>query len=136
MLNFDKAFEVDCDASRVGIGAVLSQEGKPIAFFSEKLNDIQRRYSTYDLEFYAIIQALRVWKQYLLQKEFILYSDHKALKHINGQHKLNPRHAPWVEELQEYNYVLRHKAGVQNRVADALSRRTLLLNSLGLCDWI
>lgn len=119
--DYEKVFEVDCDASRIGIGAVLSQEGKPVAFYSEKLNDTRRKYSTYDVEFYAIMQALREWKQYLIYKEFILYSNHEALKFINGQQKLNRRHAKWVEELQEYKFVIRHKAGVQNRVADALS---------------
>lgn len=91
--DFEKIFSLDCDASHKGIGAVLSQEGKPIAFFSEKLNHAKQRYSTYDLEFYAIIQALRHWRHYLIQREFILFFDHKALKYINGQHKLNARHA-------------------------------------------
>ncbi|GKV50168.1 hypothetical protein SLEP1_g56881 [Rubroshorea leprosula] len=91
--NFDLMFEVDCDASNVGIGAVLSQEGRPIAFFSEKLNGTKLRYSTYDKEFYAIVRALEHWSHYLLSKEFILHSDHEALKHLNSQQKISCQHA-------------------------------------------
>ena len=91
--NFDNVFEVECDASNVGIGAVLSQDGRPIAFFSEKLNDTRKKYSTYDKEFYAIYRALSHWSQYLLAKPFVQYSNHEALKFINHQHKLNKRHA-------------------------------------------
>ena len=96
--DFFKPFEVVCDTSGVGIGGVLSQ-GHPITFFSKKLNDVKLKHSTYDKEFYAIIQALRYWRHYLLPQDFILYSDHEALRFFNSQKKLNSRHGNWVEFL-------------------------------------
>ncbi|GJV00992.1 RNA-directed DNA polymerase [Tanacetum coccineum] len=111
--NFDEVFQVECDASGVGIGGVLSQNQRPIAFFSEKLNDARRKYSTYDKEFYAIVCSLDTWRHYLLSNEFVLFSDHEALKFINGQHKLKPRHAKWVEFIQAFSFVIRHKVRVQ-----------------------
>ncbi|KAE8720267.1 hypothetical protein F3Y22_tig00020999pilonHSYRG00012 [Hibiscus syriacus] len=128
--DFDKVFEVNCDASGVGIGGVLSQEGRLVTFFSEKLSGSKKNYSTYDLEFYAIFQSLKHWRHYLVQKEFILFTDHGTLKYINGQHKQSRRHAKWVAYLQEFTFTLRHQAGSLNRVADALSRRTLLLTTM------
>ena len=106
--NFSKPFEVACDASGLSIGGVLNQEGHPIAYFSEKLKDAQLRYSNYDREFYAVVQTLRHWRHYLLPQEFILYSDHEALRFLNSQKKLNPRHGHWIEFLQAYTFVLRH----------------------------
>ncbi|GKD27165.1 transposon ty3-I gag-pol polyprotein, partial [Tanacetum coccineum] len=127
---FEEVFEVECDASGVGIGAVLSQLGRPIAYFSEKLNDAKQRYSTYDKEFYAIVRALDHWQHYLISKEFILHSDHEALKYIQGQHKLRPRHAKWVEYLQAFTFTIKHRSGKLNKGADALSRKYALVNSL------
>ncbi|PKU68694.1 RNA-directed DNA polymerase [Dendrobium catenatum] len=128
--NFNEVFEVDCDASNVGIGAVLSQRGHPIAFFSEKLNDVRQKYSVYDKEFYAVVQALRHWEHYLLPHEFILFTDHEALRFLNTQQKLKGRHAAWVEYLGAFHFVLKHKSGKLNQVADALSRRVILLQTL------
>ncbi|GJT80769.1 reverse transcriptase [Tanacetum coccineum] len=125
-----QAFEVECDASGVGIGAVLSQLGRPIAYFSEKLNETKQRYSTYDKEFYAIVRALDQWQHYLISKKFILHSDHEALKYIQGQHKLRSRHAKWVQYLQAFNFTIQHKSGKLNKGVDALSRKYPLVNSL------
>ncbi|GJX88135.1 RNA-directed DNA polymerase [Tanacetum coccineum] len=128
--NFDKVFQVKCDASGVGIGGVLSQNQRRIAFFSEKLNDARRKYFTYDKEFYAIVCSLDTWRHYLLSNEFVLFSDHEALKFINGQHKLKPCHAKWVEFIQAFSFIIRHKVGPDNQVADALSRRHSLINTM------
>jgi hypothetical protein len=72
LLGFGKTFQVRCDVSGVAIGVVLSQDNRRVAYFSEKLNDTKRKYSTCDKEFYAIIQALKKWRHYLIPKEFVL----------------------------------------------------------------
>ena len=87
--NFNKSFEVDYDASGVGIGIAFNQEGKPIAFFCEKLNECKKKHSTYDKEFYAIIHNLDHWNHYFFPNEFLLHSDREALKCLNSQQKLN-----------------------------------------------
>ncbi|KAF7810704.1 Transposon Ty3-I Gag-Pol polyprotein [Senna tora] len=130
--NFAKPFEVACDASGVGIGGVLSQEGHPIAFFSEKLNEAKQKYSIYDKEFYALVRTLKHWKFYLLPQEFVLYSDHQALKFLHSQRHLNSRHAEWVEFLQEFTFVVKHHSGIENKAADALSRMLTVLNSMSV----
>jgi hypothetical protein len=75
--NFDIPFELHCDASKIGIGVVLSQMSKPVAYFSEKLKSAQLNYSTYDIEFYALVQSLKHWSSYLAYNDFILYSTMK-----------------------------------------------------------
>jgi RNase H-like domain found in reverse transcriptase/Reverse transcriptase (RNA-dependent DNA polymerase)/Integrase zinc binding domain/Integrase core domain len=128
--DFNKAFEIECDASGKGIGAVLLQEKKPVAYFSEKLHGAQLNYSTYDKELYALVRALETWQHYLLSKEFVIHSDHDSLRHLKGQSKLNKRHAKWVEFIESFPYMIQYKKGKENVVADALSRRYNLLSTL------
>ncbi|KAI9174135.1 hypothetical protein LWI28_012455 [Acer negundo] len=128
--DFSQPFELHSDASKVGIGAVLSQGGKPVAYFSEKLSGSRVRYSTYDIEFYAVVQVVKHWRHYLFHREFILYTDHDSLRHLHSQEKISSRHASWSAYLQQFTFVLKHKAGVTNRVADALSRRVNLLSTM------
>lgn len=130
MPKFEDVFEVECDASEVGIGAMLSQNGRPIAYFSEKLNKDKHKYSSYNKEFYALVRSPQHWRHYLIAKEFILHSDHEALKYLQSQQKIQPRHAKWVETIQAFHFVIQHKSEKMNKVADALSRKYALLSSL------
>jgi hypothetical protein len=91
LLDFSKTFQVRCDASGFAIEAVLSQDNRAIAYLSEKLNDAKMKYSTYDNEFYVVIQALKKWRHYLVSKDFVLYSDNHALQFITRQEKLNQK---------------------------------------------
>jgi hypothetical protein len=128
--DFSKTFEIECDASGIGIGAVLMQEKRPIAYFSEKLSGAALNYPTYDKELYALVRALETWQHYLWPKEFVIHTDHESLKHLKGQGKLNKRHAKWVEFIETFPYVIKYKQGKENIVADALSRRYALVSTL------
>jgi hypothetical protein len=108
----------------------LLQEGKPIAYFSEKLSGGNLRCSTYDKEFYALVRTLQTWQHYLWPREFIIHSDHEALKHICTQINLNRRHASRVEFIESFPYIIKHKNGKENIIADALSCRYTMLSQL------
>ncbi|KAH0716655.1 hypothetical protein KY290_012917 [Solanum tuberosum] len=128
--DFSKSFEIECDASGKGIGAVLMQDSKPIAYFSEKLSGSTLNYSTYDKELYALVRALATWQHYLWPREFVVKTDHESLKYLKSQGKLSRRHAKWVEFIETFPYVIAYKQGKENVVADALSRRYVLISTL------
>jgi hypothetical protein len=100
--NFGKTFELECDASGIGIGGVLMQDGKPVAYFSEKLHGPILNYSKYDKELYALVHSLETWRHYLWPKEFVIHSDHESLKYLHSQNNLNHRAAKWVELIESF----------------------------------
>jgi hypothetical protein len=125
--DFQQTFEIECDASGIGIGGVLMQNGCPVAYHSEKLNGARLNYSIYDKELFALVHVLKVWQQYLWPKEFVIHSDHESLKFLKSQVNLNKRHAKWVEFIESFPYVIKYKKGKENVVADALMRTSLWL---------
>nr|XP_027109191.1 uncharacterized protein LOC113729063 [Coffea arabica] len=94
--NFNKTFEIECDASGVGIRVVLLQVKRSCAFFSEKLGGAALNYPTYDKELYALVRAMETWQHYLRPREFVIHTDHESLKFLKGQTKLSKRHAKWL----------------------------------------
>jgi hypothetical protein len=128
--DFEKTFELECDASGIGIGGVLIQGGKPVAFFSEKLYGLSLNYFTYDKELYALVRVLQTWQHYLWSKEFVIHSDHESLKYLKGQANLNKRHAKWIEFIESFPYIIKYKKGKDNVIANALSRRYTMLSQL------
>jgi hypothetical protein len=128
--DFGKTFEIECDTSGIGIGGVLMQERRPIAYFGEKLSGPTLNYSVYDKELYALVRSLETWQHYLFPKEFVIHSDHETLKHLKGQLKLNRRHAKCCEFIESFPYIVKYKKGKDNVVANALCRRHSLLTQL------
>jgi hypothetical protein len=112
----------------------LSQDDRSISYFSEKLNEAKVQYSTYDKEFYAVIQVLKKWRHYLVPKEFVLYNDNHTLQFMTRQEKLNQKHAKWVEFMQNFTFVTKHISGTTNKVVDALSRKCFLMQEFRVKD--
>jgi hypothetical protein len=130
LLDFGKTFELEYDVSGIGIGCVLLQEGKPIFYFSKKLSRPSLNYSTYDKELYILVCVIETWQHYLWPKEFVIYYDHESLKHIRGQEKLNKHHAKWIEFIETFSYIIKHKKGKNNVIADAFSRCYTMISQL------
>src|SRR3954465_10251359 len=98
-----KPYEVFCDASLQGLGAVLMQEKRAVAYTSRQLKPNEKNYPTHDLELAAVVHALITWRHLLLGRKVDIFTDHKSLKYIFTQPHLNLRQTRWVEMIQEYN---------------------------------
>ena len=96
LLDDSKDFTVYCDASRNGLGAVLMQDGKVIAYASKQLKPNEMNYPTHDLELAAVILALKTWRHHLIGRRCEIYTDHKSLKYIFTQPDLNLRQRRWL----------------------------------------
>lgn len=112
-----------CDASYHGLGAVLMQREKVIAYASRQLKTYEANYTTHDLELGAVVFALKIWRHYLYGTKCTVYTDHKSLQHILDQKELNMRQRRWLELLSDYDFEIRYHPGKANVVADALSRK-------------
>lgn len=115
-------FEVSTDASEVGLGAVLSQNGQVVEYASRILNAAERNYSTTDRELLAVVWAVEKWRQYLYAQPFTVLTDHRPITYLNSVKEPKGRMARWLARLQEYNVRLQYQRGADNHVADCLSR--------------
>jgi hypothetical protein len=137
--NFSQPFEIETDASDKGIGAVLHQTGHPIAFISKTLGPRHLGLSTYEKECLAILMAVDHWRLYLLGGEFIIHTDQRSLVHLDDQRLTTQWQQKALTKLLGLRYKICYKAGQNNRVADALSRRTeeqLLAVSVNQPTWL
>nr|GFD33365.1 putative reverse transcriptase domain-containing protein [Tanacetum cinerariifolium] len=114
-------FVVYYDASHKGLGAVLMQREKVIAYASRQLKIHEKNYTTHDLELGSVVFALKIWRNYLYETKCTVFTDHKSLQHILDQKELNMRQRRWLELLSDYDCEIRYHLGKANVVANALS---------------
>ena len=122
--NISKDFVLYYDASHQGLGCVLMQGGRVIAYASRQLKEHENRYPTHDLELAAVVHALKIWRHCLIGNKCDIYTDHKSLKYFCTQEDLNMRQRRWLELIKDYDLEIHYHLGKANVVADALSRKS------------
>ena len=134
----NESFVIYSDASKHGLGCVLMQNEKVIAYASRQLKPHEQNYPTHDLELAAVVFALKIWRHYLYGVSCKIFTDHKSLKYIFTQKELNLRQRRWLELLKDYDLDIQYHPGKANVVADALSRKAYLNSTVvipsTLCD--
>nr|GEX06985.1 putative reverse transcriptase domain-containing protein [Tanacetum cinerariifolium] len=123
-------FIIYCDASHKGLGAVLMQNEKVIAYASQQLKIHEKNYTTHNLELEAVVLALKMWRHYLFRMRCIVFTDHKSLQHILDQKELNMRQRRWLELLSDYDCDVRYHPGKAN--IEILKAQTKALKSENL----
>lgn len=120
---FSKTFVVECDASGSGIGAMLMQDQRPLAYHTQALKGRSLHLSTYEKEFLALVTAVKRWRPCLVGKPFIIKTDQQSLKFLLVQRIDTPAQQKWITKLLGYSFLVEYKKGQENKAADALSRR-------------
>ena len=124
LLDFSKPFIIECDASGYGLGAVLMQEYRPIAYHSQVLKGKHLHLSTYKTELIALAIAVKKWRPYLLGRPFIMRIAHQSLKFLLEQRIATLAQQKWLAKLLGHAFIVEYKKGVENKVANALSKRS------------
>lgn len=119
--DFSQPFEIECDASGRGIGAVLMQKRRPIAYFSKGLSKNNLSKSAYEKELMALVLAVQHWRPYLLGRQFVVYSDQKSLRHLLQQRITSTDQQSWIAKLLGYHFEVIYKPGPENKAVDSLS---------------
>ena len=122
---YGKEYVIFSDVSLNGLGCVLMQESKVVAYASRQLKLHENNYPTHDLELATIVFALKIWRHYLYGEKCFIYTDHKSLKYLPSQRELNLRQHRWMELIKDYNCMIDYHPGKANVVADALSRKLM-----------
>ena len=131
-----QGYTMSCDASRAGLGCVLMQSRRVVAYGSRQLKNHEQNYPTHDMELAAVVFALKILRHYLYGEQFEMYSDHKSLKYIFTQWDLNMRQRKWMEFLEDYDFTLHYHPGKENVVANALSQKSRgALASIASREW-
>lgn len=121
--DFGQTFVVECDALGSGIGAVLHQQGRPIAFFSRKLAERHYKLAAYERELIGLSKAVLHWRPYLWGQRFLIRTDHYSLKFLLEQRLSTSPQIHWISKLLGFDFDVEFCSGKTNKVADALSRR-------------
>ena len=105
-LTYNKEYVIFSDVLLNGLGCVIMQEGKVVAYASRQLKPHEKNYPTHDLELAVIVFALKIWRHYLYGEKFFIYTDHKSLKYLPSQRELNLRQHRWMELIKDYDCVI------------------------------
>ena len=124
-LTYGKEYVIFSDASMNGLGCVLMQEGKVVAYASRQLKPHEKNYPLHDLELAVIVFALKIWRHYLYGEKCFIYTYHKSLKYFPSQRELNLRQRRLMKLIKDYDCVIDYPSGKANVVANSLSRKSM-----------